>query len=201
MPATPLSLVAAPFDSIATEPTEQLPAHWLSGLSRLEEACLQRAENDRLQREHAKAACHQIAHHIGKAGLHDLELPRGYEVRQIDQSYVLVKCAPLSREITFVASGEETLWTRLRLQATRLTEAQVRELVADLEGGLIQELVDWVASRCAAPAPATNEVPSVTVTIAAEPELQPADHRPLRMVDLGRPRRREARTRPARRTA
>jgi len=175
-----------------------LPVAWASGLDRLKNACEHAARIDRQQRLLVTQACQQIAKHVGEAGFQAQKLPRDYEVRSIDRHWVMVKCFPPlnpdasnssgQREVRFVASGEESLWTRFNLQVTRLTDSQVGELVADLETGLIAEIIEWVEAHTATP-PISGPQPTGPTTPDGSPS-PPLEPNRLRLVDLGRPKNR-----------
>jgi hypothetical protein len=190
MPSLPLTYLETipPQEKVSAPDAPQLPPQWAAGLDQLKTVCEHAAQVERQQRLLLTQTFQQIAQLVGEAGYANLELPRDYEVRRVDRQWVLVKCFPplhpensatnSPREVRFVASGEESLWTRFNLQVTRPSDEQIAELMADLESGLIAEIVQWVQNRTATLPPSAHPMP---------PESN--DSNRLRLVDLGRPKR------------
>jgi hypothetical protein len=208
MPSTPLTYLEmfSTQESIQHANTQGdnnigLSPSWASGLDLLKNVCDHAASLDRQQRQSVIQACQQIARLVGEAGFCNLQLPRDYEVRRIDRHWLLVKCLPPLgstsgdssglREVRFVASGEESLWTRFDLQVTALTDSQVSEVVIDLESGLINEIIEWVQKRTAMVPVCT--LPPTTVASTNSSTSAPNGANRLRLVDLGRAKNRPIR--------
>jgi hypothetical protein len=155
---------------------QELPSAWLAGLNRLEQACARHVEVDTRLRTAVIHLAQQVARRLGAAGLADTPLPRGYEIRHLDRQWLLVKCDAETGAVKFVASGQESLWTRLGLHTTGLTGEHVLELSADIESGLLDEMAVCIEDRL-------RDAPR---SVAQDPTAEPATGGKLRLVDLGR---------------
>lgn len=171
-----LAFIKSP--SVSEPEPQELPSSWLAGLNRLEQACARHVEVDNRLRTAVINLTQQVARRLGTAGLSDTALPRGYEVRHLDRQWLLVKCDPETGTVKFVASGQESLWTRLGLHATGLTGEQVLELSTDIESGLLDEMAACIEKRL-------KDAPRLAIQ-GGDGMSETAPGGKLRLVDLGR---------------
>lgn len=162
--------------SVEDSAPHELPSNWLTGLNRLEQACARHVEVDNRLRTAVINLAQQVARRLGAAGLADTVLPRGYEVRHLDRQWLLLKCDAETGAVKFVASGQESLWTRLGLHTGGLTGEHVLELSADIESGLLDEMAVCIENRL-------KEMPRLG---GMTEQSEPSTGGKLRLVDLGR---------------
>jgi hypothetical protein len=120
-----------------------------AGMQRLQRACSQHVELDQKLRGTILEAAAEIAVHVNAAGLTGVRLPRDYEVRYQNRELHLVKCCPEDGHVRLLATGQESLWTRLQWNVGKPSAAEVLEVARDLESGLLDEICDFVESRVA----------------------------------------------------
>jgi hypothetical protein len=92
-----------------------------------------------------------IARLIGDVGLHDMLLPRGYQVRCNHYEMYLLKLSPDGLPL-FVASGQDDLFTRMGIgPRCELRTTDLAEFANDLNQGLVAEITAFVKQQLPSP--------------------------------------------------